>query len=117
MLRDGIEAGTNVGFVLVFGILHHIRTILLEDRFPYLIHFIHVPRLYQGIDGSRKSAYGNITVQQRLHGYMDALWYRFLLCQTTLQHIDDFLAHIVGPKELLKVERVHLYNLFVAHRN
>ena len=39
------------------------------------------------------------------------------LYQTTLQYIDDFLAHVVCPKELLKVERVHLYNLLVAYRN
>ena len=101
--------------VLVFGILHHIRAVLLEYGMPHLVHLVHIVGLKQGIDGSGKASHGHIAVQQRLHGHVDAQRHRGLLGQASSQDIDNLLAHVVRPEELLEIERVHLHYLLVTH--
>ena len=48
---------------------------------------------------------------------MYATWYGCFFFQAMLQHIDDFFIHVVRPKELFKVEWIHLHYLFIAYRD
>jgi len=72
LLGDGVEAGPDMRFILVIGIFHHIGAVFFEDGMPDSIYSIHIASFQQGVHGSGQSAYGHITVEQRLHSYVDA---------------------------------------------
>ena len=117
LFGDRAETLTNVRLVLVRGILHHIIAIFLQNSLMRLAHLVHVIRLQEGIDRFRQSTDGYVQVQQVLHCHMNACGNGRFFTIAPLQSLDYLYAHAVCPKELLKVQRVHLYNVLRTHRN
>ena len=48
---------------------------------------------------------------------VDRLINRFFTFKTSFQVVNMLLLHTIGPQPFLKIHRIHIYNMFVPHRN
>ena len=117
LLRDGLEALPNHGFVFFVGVFYHIILIRADDVALNLQDLIQALGIYKCLYGVRHTAHNCILQKQFPHTLVQGIRYRGTALHTLAQKLYDRLGNAIGPKKFFKIQRSHIQNRFISNRH